>query len=215
MRAKSLLLLITLFFYTEYVKPITQEHANTGSAIVASIAGLSAYIAMPSFRVLSFLSVGGLVFYTTRYCLNCFTPNGRIERAENYLTTIVGYTLASTPQTEKELLFNQVYALYASNSCPLTQAVTDLNYFINLSVTVVGLINAAMEEDSSLINYAQILKDSAKYYALQMKQVLSIVLSSKEYIEERRYQEMLHVQQSMAEAQWSNAVAQHQIAAKN
>ncbi len=214
-KTNSLLLLMAMFFYTETIKPITQESVNTGSTIAALITGFSAYITFPyPFRLFSLLSVGGITFYATRYCLNYFTPNGRMERAENHLMAIVGYAFANIPLAEKESLFSQIYSFYVYNASPLTQAVSDLNYFIRLSATIIGLIDAALEEDASLTNYALILKNSAKNYALQMKNILSIIISSKEYIEERHHQEMLHVQQSIAEAQWNSALAQQQIAAR-
>ena len=77
MKAKNLLFLMIMLFYTETAKPISKEFVGTGSAIAASVVGFSAYISMPSpFRLLSLLSVGGAVFYAARYCLNYFTPQG-------------------------------------------------------------------------------------------------------------------------------------------
>lgn len=211
-------LAISLLLLTGGASAISPKMAYVGTGATATIAGITTYQSLGSYKWLS-IPAAGLGMAVGHLFFHQFTPAGRMERANNELNAVKSFFLARQFFTTEDQLLREIQGRYISHTWPLIVALDNLKWYMDLSLKIVDLADAAQQEDSAYMFQAEQIKQIAYNCFENMSNTAKIIRVSKDYTvqldqfkEEQRHKEHLQVQQSMAAAQWHNAHAQQQMA---
>lgn len=217
MRWVLMVIMVFGFCVTPETRAISQRCAWFGATVTGLVTATPAFFLPGGWKAVSIplfgagLGIGRYIFYQ-------FTPDGRMESAENILYNIDSYRLAQV-SFDKDQTFDLIDDVYITQHWPLITAFNDLTRYIGMSRQAKNLAAQAEREDYAMHTRALDLYQHVDKLEDAMRKSLKLVKSSEEYLKqleqfkaEQYHREQIQIQKNAVSAQWSNAEAQHKIA---